>query len=139
MPARTVLQAVQGGVPIVFLDARPPLDFQFSHIPDAINVPYYEPEKHLSSLPDGRWLVTYCECPHAEAQQLADFLLDRGYRSVRVIWEGLQGWQDLGGPVVGGPTGASPGGAMPAVGGPTGASPGGAMPGPGAPGTTGWP
>ncbi len=107
VPARTVYQAVQGGIPIVFLDARPPLDFNFSRIPNAINVPYYEPEKHLDRIPRDRWLVAYCECPHAEAQQLADFLIEHGFRQVRVIWEGLQGWQDLGGPTVAGPAAGS--------------------------------
>lgn len=99
VPAKTVIEAIDAGMEILLVDARPPLDFAFSHIPGAINVPYYEPEKHLDRLPRDTWIVTYCECPHAEAEQLADHLLDQGFTKVRVINEGLQGWTDLGGPI----------------------------------------
>lgn len=85
-----------GSVPIQVVDSRAPANFEFGHIPGSINVPYYEPEKHLDKLPKDKWIVTYCECPHAEADQLAAALEAEGYTMVRVIDEGLQGWTALG-------------------------------------------
>ncbi len=100
--AAAVAQAVDSGTQIVFVDARPPTDYEFGHIPDAVNVPYYEPEQHLDSLPKDAWIVAYCECPHAEAEQVAQALETNGFTQVRVIDEGLQGWRDLGREIVGG-------------------------------------
>jgi rhodanese-related sulfurtransferase len=100
LPAQTAFDAAKEGVDILFLDARPALDYRFGHIPGAINVPYSEPQASVDELPRDRWLVTYCECPHAESEQLAVWLLDHGFEKVRVINEGLQGWRDAGGEVV---------------------------------------
>lgn len=100
--AAAVADGFDSGVPIVFVDARPPMDYEFGHIPNAVNVPYFEPEKHYDSLPKDAWLVAYCECPHAEAEQVADALEKNGFTQVRVIDEGLQGWRDLGREIVGG-------------------------------------
>jgi len=102
-PAATVAQAVDSGIDVLFLDARATLDFEAGHIPGAVNVPYFETEKHLDKLPKDRWIVAYCECPTAEANQVADTLEKNGYTMVRVIEEGLQGWRDLGRETVGGP------------------------------------
>jgi len=110
VPAKTALAASQqAGLDILFVDARPPLDYQYAHIPGAINVPYYDAAKYLDQLPKDKWLVTYCEWPHAESQQLADTLIANGYTKVRVINEGLQGWRDAGGKVVEAPPGPSSG------------------------------
>jgi rhodanese-related sulfurtransferase len=100
--AKAVAEAADKGTDILFVDARPATDYEFGHIPGAVNVPYFEPEKHLDKLPKDKWIVTYCECPHAEAGQVADALEKNGYTKVRVIDEGLQGWKDLGRSVVGG-------------------------------------
>jgi rhodanese-related sulfurtransferase len=95
--AAALAQALESGAyDIQVVDARPPADFEFGHIPGAINVPYFEPDKHLDKLSKDKWIVTYCECPHAEAEQVADALESAGYTQVRVIDEGLQGWRDLG-------------------------------------------
>jgi rhodanese-related sulfurtransferase len=100
--AKAVAEAVDAGTDILFVDARPAADFESGHIPGAVNVPYFEPEKHLDQLPKDKWIVAYCECPHAEAEQVADALERNGYTQVRVIDEGLQGWKELGREVVGG-------------------------------------
>jgi cytochrome c oxidase cbb3-type subunit 3/ubiquinol-cytochrome c reductase cytochrome c subunit len=106
VPAADVFAAQQQGVDILFVDARTGLDYEFGHIPGAVNVPYHSAEEHLSDLPKDRWIVTYCECPHAEAVQVADTLTKNGFEYVRVIDEGLQGWRDQGGELV---KGAEPG------------------------------
>lgn len=83
----------------ILVDARPTTDFTASHIPGAISVPYFEVSKHLSKLPKDKWIVTYCGCPHAEAEQAARELLKSGYTRVKVIDEGYYGWVDKGWPV----------------------------------------
>ena len=103
-----VADAVDAGMDIQFVDARPPIDVEFGHIPGAINIPYYDAEEaDLSALPKDKWLVTYCECPNAEATQLADALKERGYPYVKAIEEGLGPWRDeLGRELVTGETGS---------------------------------
>lgn len=100
VPVSQVVAAVDAGADIVFVDARPPLDYESGHVAGAISVPYFEAEKHLDRVPRDRWAVVYCECPHAEAQQVADALLAAGYTKVKVIDEGLGGWRDLGREIV---------------------------------------
>lgn len=83
----------------VIVDARPQTDFAAGHIKGAINAPYFEVEKYLSKLPKDKWIITYCACPHAEAEQAARTLLKNGYTKVKVIDEGFFGWSDKGWPV----------------------------------------
>lgn len=90
-----VADAVDAGMEIQFVDSRPPIDMEFGHIPGAINIPYYDAETaDLSALPTDRWLVTYCECPNAEATQLAEALRERGFPYVKAIEEGFGPWRD---------------------------------------------
>lgn len=96
-PAAAVMEAYRGGVEMVFVDARTPNDFEYGHIPGAINVPYFDPLPHLADLPRDRIIISYCECPHAEAVQTAEALLDNGFTRVKVIDEGLAGWLEQGG------------------------------------------
>jgi rhodanese-related sulfurtransferase len=97
VPVRYIREAQAAGVPITFVDARTPLDYDSGHIPGAVNVPYYEPQAKMAQLPRDQLIVTYCECPHAEAMQVADALAADGFGWVKVIDEGLAGWRDLGG------------------------------------------
>lgn len=110
VPAADVLAASENGSDILFVDSRTLQDYENAHIPGAASVPYFEvqegaPEQagHLESLPKDRWIVTYCECPHAEADQVAEALLAHDFTMVKVIDEGLQGWQKEGGKVESGP------------------------------------
>jgi cytochrome c oxidase cbb3-type subunit 3/ubiquinol-cytochrome c reductase cytochrome c subunit len=101
--AKAVDEAVKSGqYPILFVDARTPNDYEFGHIPGAVNVPYFEADQHAASMPKDKWLVAYCECPHAEADQVADAFEKSGLTMVRVIDEGLQGWKLIGGETVAG-------------------------------------
>lgn len=102
-PVADIKAAADAGADIVFVDSRTQSDFQFGHIPGAVNVPYFEAAQHVSELPKDRWIVTYCECPHAEAEQVADALIADGFTMVRVMDEGLQGWRDAGGEIATGP------------------------------------
>jgi len=97
VPVRHIMEAYREGVQIVFADARTRLDYDYGHIPGAVHVPYFDPIPYLGELPRDRLIVAYCECPHAEAVQVAEALLENGFRRVKVIDEGLAGWTESGG------------------------------------------
>lgn len=91
---------IRAGMDIVWLDARDKLNYDFGHIPGAVNAPYFEVTDHMAALPRDRWIVSYCECPHHESGEAAMGLWKEGYRYVKVLEEGLGGWRDgLGMPV----------------------------------------
>ena len=89
-----VKKAVDAKQDFILVDARPPSDFAVEHIVGAVNVPYFEVDKHLSKLPKDKWIVTYCACPHAEAEEAARQLTKNGYTKVKVMDEGYFGWVD---------------------------------------------
>lgn len=99
VPVDEVKKQFDAKANFLLVDARPPTDFAAGHLPGAINVPYFEVDKHLTQVPKDRWVVTYCGCPHAEAEQAARALLSKGYTKVKVIDEGFFGWTDKGWPV----------------------------------------
>lgn len=101
---KTFAQAHAAGSRMVVIDARPPCDYVAGHIPGAVSVPFYAVERYLPQIPAEGWVVTYCRCPHAEANAAADALEAGGHTKVKVINEGLPGWIDAGLPLKEGPT-----------------------------------
>ena len=89
---------------MVLLDARAPSDYIADHITGAVSVPFYDPSPYLKALPKNTWLVCYCACPHAESGMLAQKLLDRGFKKVTVLDEGLGVWKQRGYGTFGGTT-----------------------------------
>lgn len=89
-----VAAAYDEGMEMTLVDSRTSLDFEYGHLPGAINVPYFDVEANLDRIPRDRWVVAYCECPNSEARQVYEALVDRGYTYVKVIEEGLAPWRD---------------------------------------------
>lgn len=102
--AADLFLAYDGGARLRLLDARPPCDYVDEHIAGAASVPFYAGADFVGQLAGDDWLVTYCACPHAEAQALADVLKASGLTRVKVLDEGLPGWLEAGYPVTTGPT-----------------------------------
>ena len=98
MPVESVKQALDNKSNLLIIDARAPTDFAAGHIPGAINIPYYEMGQRYKEVPKDKWVITYCACPHAEAEQAARELLKQGYTQVKAIDEGYFGWVDKGYP-----------------------------------------
>ncbi|MFN8497451.1 MAG: rhodanese-like domain-containing protein [Anaerolineae bacterium] len=98
VPVETVKKAFDDKSDVVFIDARAPSDFAAGHIPGAINIPYYDMAKRYNEVPKDKWVITYCACPHAEAEQAARELMKQGYTKVKAIDEGYFGWVDKGYP-----------------------------------------
>lgn len=94
-----VKKAYDAQADFVFVDARPATDYAQAHIVGAVNAPYFEVEKHLSKIPKDKWVITYCGCPHAEAEEAARRLMKAGYTKVKVIDEGFYAWVDKGWPL----------------------------------------
>jgi len=99
LPADVVKAAMDGGASLVIADARPPSDYGGGHIAGAISVPFYRVEEFMPELPRGKYVITYCSCPHAESGHAASVLRARGYPRVAVLDEGFKVWRTRGYPV----------------------------------------
>lgn len=100
--AKDLNEAIQNNRRIVLLDTRVTSMWQMAHIEGSVPVPYYYElyDTLVADLPsDGTWIVTYCECPRAAAEDVNRELRDRGFKNTAVLWEGIQGWVSLGFPV----------------------------------------
>lgn len=93
LAAAVIKDALVAGKRMVLLDARPTSDWLLSHIPGAIPVPYYAPDKIVDALPrDGTWIIAYCGCPHAASGRVMDTLRDNGFKNTAVLDEGVFHW-----------------------------------------------
>ncbi len=100
VPAEAVKDALAKGAKMVLLDARPTSEWLNSHIPGALPVPYYDPDRMTSKLPrDGTWILAYCGCPHAASGKVMDTLRAQGFPRTAVIDEGIFEWIRRGYPV----------------------------------------
>jgi rhodanese-related sulfurtransferase len=100
--AKDLNEAIQSNRRMVLLDTRVTSMWQMAHIEGSVPVPYYYElyDSLVADLPsDGTWIVTYCECPRAAAEDVNLELRDRGFKNTAVLWEGIQGWVSLGYPV----------------------------------------
>ena len=104
--AASVAAALERGERMVLLDARPMSDWQRSHIPGALPMPYYDGVDELvPHLPtDDTPVVAYCACPHAASGKVVDALREKGFDNARILDEGVLHWAAQGYPVeLGGP------------------------------------
>ncbi len=85
-------EAYDQGANMIIVDARPKQDYDLDHIKGAISMPFFEVEQRYKELPRDTWIVTYCACPRAEAEEAAKILRDKGYEKVKVFYEGYFEW-----------------------------------------------
>ena len=94
-------QALEAKNRLVILDTRAASWWRMGHIEGAAPIPYYSDfDDIVGDLPDDVWIVGYCECPRALAENTIRELRDRGFEKTAVLWEGIQGWAGLGYPIV---------------------------------------
>lgn len=86
-------QEYDRGANMIILDARPKQDYEMDHIAGAISMPFFEVEQRYKELPHDKWIVTYCACPRAEAQEAADILQQKGFKKVKVLYDGYFEWR----------------------------------------------
>ncbi len=80
------------GADFIILDARPKADYKLDHIKGAISMPFFEVEQRYKELPKDKWIVTYCACPRAESERAAQILRSKGFKKVKVLYEGYFEW-----------------------------------------------
>ncbi len=99
--AKSVAKAMERGERMVLLDARPMSDWQRSHLPGALPMPFYDGiEDLVPHLPkDGTPIIAYCACPHAASGRVVDALKKAGFSSARILDEGVLIWAGLGYPI----------------------------------------
>ena len=96
--AKSVAEAMERGERMVLLDARPMSDWQRSHLPGALPMPFYDGiDELVPHLPkDGTPIIAYCACPHAASGRVVDALTAAGFTSARILDEGADlGWTGL--------------------------------------------
>ena len=99
--AQSVAEAMKRGERMVLLDARPMSDWQRSHLPGALPMPFYDGvEALIPHLPnDGTPIIAYCACPHAASGRVVDALKAAGFSSARILDEGVLVWTSRGYPI----------------------------------------
>jgi len=104
--AESVAAALERGERMVLLDARPSSDWQRSHLPGALPMPFYDGVDNLiPHLPnDGTPIIAYCACPHAASGQVVDSLIEAGFTGARILDEGVLVWAARGYPIAVGTT-----------------------------------
>lgn len=98
-PADVIKSELDRGAAMGFVDARAPSDYAAGHVAGAVDVPFYEVGQYRNDLPNDRWIVAYCGCPHAESGVVYDDLTTHGFTKVTIIDEGYFVWMNRGYPV----------------------------------------
>jgi rhodanese-related sulfurtransferase len=95
---------IEGGEPLVLVDALGPISYGAAHLPGAINMP---PER-VDALADRRipslddLVVVYCANPACESSvEVAERLVELGYRNVLHYAGGKEDWASVGLPLEG--------------------------------------
>lgn len=80
----------------VLIDARPGVEYQAGHLPQAISIPLDELERRLDDLPRNRTLIVYCRGPFCVIADDALAVLSEQGRKVARLEEGVAEWQQAG-------------------------------------------
>ena len=84
---------------ITVLDVRPAIEYKNGHLPDAVNVPLSELEKHLVSIPTNKEVIAYCRGPHCIlAFEAVNKLRENGFQAFR-FENGFPEWKRSGLPI----------------------------------------
>jgi rhodanese-related sulfurtransferase len=82
-----------------FIDARPKEDFERGHIKGAKSLPWNEVDNKFMAvtedIPDEMPIITYCDGEACElSHHLANFLIDLGFKNVRILVNGWTKWRN---------------------------------------------
>lgn len=81
---------------VTVLDVRPEDEFNFGHVPGALNIPFPQLELHLADLPRDREVVAYCRGPYCVLSfEAVAMLRARGFTARRLV-DGLPEWKASG-------------------------------------------
>lgn len=77
---------------LVIVDVRSREEFEHDHVRGAINIPLDELERRAAELPRRATIVTTCGKGGGRSERAAELLRARGFRFVRSLCGGTQGW-----------------------------------------------
>lgn len=98
-------QKIERGDELVLVDALSPTSYAASHLPGAINMPLeWVDERARRRIPDrDTEVVVYCASSTCESSvEVANRLIELGYRNVGHYVEGKRDWAEAGLPLEGG-------------------------------------
>jgi rhodanese-related sulfurtransferase len=98
-------QKIERGDDFVLVDALPPMSYAHSHLPGAISIPpEYVDERAGRRIPDPNTeVVVYCASSTCETSlEVAQRLVELGYRNIRHFLGGKREWVEAGLPLEGG-------------------------------------
>lgn len=75
---------------LTIIDLRSAPDFNNSHIPTAINVPYFNVDKYNGD--KGATIILYFQSESTQ-KQVMQKLKDKGYKNIRLLSGGYQTWE----------------------------------------------
>jgi rhodanese-related sulfurtransferase len=89
---------------VIFVDARDTEEFKQGHIKGALSLPIgnfdHQGPLFKDLVPSDTSIITYCDGIGCESSlELAEVLLDSGYKDVKVFYGGWREWKDTGHPV----------------------------------------
>lgn len=102
LTADEVVARMQRGERFVFIDARSSATWNAvdAILPGAIHVPADEVGRHVSEIPLGHPLVSYCDSPHEQSSaRVARELTRRGFFNAHPLVGGLDAWRKAGYPI----------------------------------------
>jgi rhodanese-related sulfurtransferase len=97
--AEEVTRRLQAGEPLVFIDTRSPDEWDAAsrQIRGALRFRPSEIENHLRFVPQGKPIVTYCECPgQVCSTRAAQALIENGWHDVHPLKGGFRAAQEAG-------------------------------------------
>ncbi len=115
IPPRDLVERIQAGENIVFLDVREPQEYAEGHIPGAINVTQRDFESRIGEIDPEALIIPYCNMDFRGFYSVRQ-LRDVGRSNVALMEKrGIFGWRDLGLPVAGGEAGVKESDALAAL------------------------
>jgi rhodanese-related sulfurtransferase len=100
--ASQVLDAYHGAAanqPLI-IDVRTSAEFAAAHVSGAVNIQDFQLPDTITTLPRDHAWVLYCTCPDDRLARWGVAAIQRaGYVNGLVLRQGLQGWQEAGGPI----------------------------------------
>ena len=89
----SLLQQVRAGAAVLFVDVRPPADYEAGHIAGAMSVPLDAIVRGARDLPRQQNIVLYCGCPNSQAVMAYRMLMQTPpWPQLYVLRDGYDGW-----------------------------------------------
>ena len=89
----SLLQQVRAGAVVLFVDVRPPAEYEAGHIAGARSVPLDAIVRGARDLPREHNIVLYCGCPNSQAVMAYRTLMQAPpWPQLYVLRDGYDGW-----------------------------------------------